>query len=55
MSTTEEEQAVQAVLDGLAFKKRHTTLCQTTNNLKQWEPLNDKRKRCACPYWSYRG
>ena len=52
MATTEQEQAVQAVVDGLAFKKRHTTLCQTTNNLKQWEPLNDKRKRCACSYWS---
>jgi integrase len=52
MYTTEQEQVVQAVLDGLAFKKRHTTDCQTTNNLKPWQQLTDKRKRCACPYWS---
>ncbi|MGD0774841.1 MAG: tyrosine-type recombinase/integrase [Candidatus Solibacter sp.] len=52
MSTTETEQADQALLDGLVFKKRHTTDCQTTNSLKPWQQLTDKRKRCACPYWS---
>jgi integrase len=43
---------VQAILDGLVFKKRHTTECQTKNNLKPWQQLSDSRKRCACPYWS---
>jgi site-specific recombinase XerD len=43
---------VLSVLDGLSLKKRHTTACQTANNLKEWDVLSDKRKRCACPYWS---
>lgn len=42
----------QAILDNLAFKKRHTTECQTKNGLKPWEQLSDSRKRCACAYWS---
>ena len=42
----------QAILDNLAFKKRHTITCQTKNGLKPWEQLSDSRKRCACAYWS---
>jgi site-specific recombinase XerD len=47
LATTE----AQAVLDNLAFKKRHTDDCQTTNDVTEWQPL-DGRKRCSCPYWS---
>src|ERR1035437_8460561 len=42
---------VQAILDALAFKKRHTDQCQTTNGVAEWQLL-DGRKRCSCPYWS---
>jgi hypothetical protein len=42
---------VQVVLDNLAFRKRHTRDCQTINGVAEWETL-DRRKRCACPYWS---
>jgi hypothetical protein len=52
MPITEESQAVQAVVDRLVFKKRHTDDFQTTNDLTEWQQLGDKRKRCACPYWS---
>ncbi|HEV3199732.1 MAG TPA: hypothetical protein VGZ73_17635, partial [Bryobacteraceae bacterium] len=48
MSTEE----LQAVLDGLVFKKRHTDDCQEKNKLNEWQQLTDSRKRCACPYWS---
>lgn len=47
LATTE----AQAVLDNLAFKKRHTDDCQTINGVTEWQPL-DGRKRCSCPYWS---
>jgi site-specific recombinase XerD len=42
---------VQAVLDNLAFRKRHTRDCQTINGVAEWQTL-DRRKRCSCPYWS---
>jgi site-specific recombinase XerD len=43
---------VQALLDGLVYKKRHSADCQERNNLKPWQQLTDNRKRCLCPYWS---
>src|ERR1019366_857 len=52
MSMTKKAQPVQAVLDRLVFRKRHTDDCQTMNSLSEWQQLGDKRKRCACPYWS---
>jgi hypothetical protein len=43
---------VQAILDGLVFKKRHTDDCKVRNRLTEWQQLSDSRKRCSCPYWS---
>jgi site-specific recombinase XerD len=47
MSTEE----LQAIFEGLAFRKRHTSTCQESNGVAEWQPL-DGRKRCSCPYWS---
>src|ERR1700730_5338749 len=44
--------AVEALLDKLVFKKRHSADCQEKNGIGVWSLLSDSRKRCACPYWS---
>lgn len=49
---TLDPQSIQAILDSVVFKKRHTDECQQRNGLTQWQQLSDSRKRCSCPYWS---
>jgi integrase/recombinase XerD len=41
---------VNAVLDALTFKRRHTLKCRTEHGIERWDTL--KGKRCACPFYS---
>src|SRR5215469_3972083 len=42
----------EAAIERIELRKRHTSKCQTKNQIKQWQHLSDSRKRCTCPYWA---